>query len=100
MALLPSRGGRLAGGVILSAVLLAACGDPKGGGGHPGFGGPPPQVSVMTVKTQTLPVSFEYTGQTQGSNAVPGANPDGQAPTAGYKDAQRNDLDRLIESSQ
>jgi membrane protein required for colicin V production len=40
------------------------------------------------------------TGQTQGSNAVPGANPDGQAPTAGYKDAQRNDLDRLIESSQ
>jgi membrane protein required for colicin V production len=40
------------------------------------------------------------TGQTQGSNAVPGANPDGQAPGAGYKDAQRNDLDRLIESSQ
>jgi membrane protein required for colicin V production len=40
------------------------------------------------------------TGQTQGSNAVPGANPGGQAPTAGYKDAQRNDLDRLIESSQ
>ncbi|GAB2175141.1 CvpA family protein [Dongia sp. agr-C8] len=39
-------------------------------------------------------------GQTQGSNAVPGANPDGQAGTAGYKDAQRNDLDRLIESSQ
>lgn len=40
------------------------------------------------------------TGQTQGSNANPSGNPDGQAPTAGYKDAQRNDLDRLIESSQ
>jgi membrane protein required for colicin V production len=40
------------------------------------------------------------TGQTQGSNAKPSGNPDGQAPTAGYKDAQRNDLDRLIESSQ
>jgi membrane protein required for colicin V production len=40
------------------------------------------------------------TGQTQGSNAKPSGNPDGQAATAGYKDAQRNDLDRLIESSQ
>ena len=40
------------------------------------------------------------TGQTQGSNAVPGANPGGQSGVGGYKDAQRNDLDRLIESSQ
>jgi membrane protein required for colicin V production len=40
------------------------------------------------------------TGQTQGSNANPSGNPDGQAAAAGYKDAQRNDLDRLIESSQ
>lgn len=47
----------------------------------------------------TTPAPGGGTGQTQGSNAVPGANPDGQAATAGYKDAQRNDLDRLIESS-
>jgi len=40
------------------------------------------------------------TGQTQGSNADPGGNPDGQAAASGYKDAQRNDLDRLIETSQ
>ena len=40
------------------------------------------------------------TGQTQGSNANPQGNPDGQQPTTGYKDAQRNDLNRLIESSQ
>jgi len=40
------------------------------------------------------------TGQTQGSNANPAGNPDGQASASGYKDAQRNDLDRLIESSQ
>ena len=40
------------------------------------------------------------TGQTQGSNANPPGNPDGQAAASGYKDAQRNDLDRLIESSQ
>jgi membrane protein required for colicin V production len=39
-------------------------------------------------------------GQTQGSNANPGGNPDGQADASGYKDAQRNDLNRLIESSQ
>jgi membrane protein required for colicin V production len=40
------------------------------------------------------------TGQTQGSNANPQGNPDGQQATTGYKDAQRNDLNRLIESSQ
>ena len=40
------------------------------------------------------------TGQTQGSLANPGANPDGQADASGYKDAQRNDLNRLIETSQ
>lgn len=40
------------------------------------------------------------TGQTQGSNAKPSGNPDGQAVASGYKDAQRNDLERLIESSQ
>jgi len=39
-------------------------------------------------------------GQTQGSNANPQGNPDGQQATTGYKDAQRNDLNRLIESSQ
>lgn len=77
MVLLASRGGRLGRRAVLSAVmlpatvLLAACGGDKGGGGgHAGFGGPPPQVSVMTVQTQTLPVTFEYTGQTQGSREV------------------------------
>ena len=69
----PSRGGRLAGGVILSTLLagvLSACGDSKGAGGPPGFGGPPPQVNVVVVQPQTLPVSLEYTGQTQGSREV------------------------------
>jgi membrane protein required for colicin V production len=40
------------------------------------------------------------TGGTQGSNANPAGNPDGQQAETGYKDAQRNDLNRLIESSQ
>jgi len=57
--------------VLLSIFVLAGCGDKKSGagGGH-GFGGPPPQVSVQTVALQTLPVSFEYAAQTQGSREV------------------------------
>ena len=63
-------------------------------GTQPGKTAPQPGQNGAT------PAPAGGTGQTQGSNAVPAANPDGQAPTAGYKDAQRNDLDRLIESSQ
>jgi membrane fusion protein (multidrug efflux system) len=68
-----ARGGRLAAGMIVStalAALVAACGESKGAGGPPGFGGPPPQVNVVVVQPQTLPVSLEYTGQTQGSREV------------------------------
>lgn len=70
MVLIRSQGGRLAGGVILSVLVLAlaGCGESQGAGG----GGAPPaaQVEVMTVQPQTLPVSFEYTGQTLGSREV------------------------------
>ena len=55
---------------ILFAGVLAGCGETRGAGEPPGFGGPPPQVQVMVVQPQTLPVSFEYTGQTQGSREV------------------------------
>ena len=54
---------------IAAALLVAGCGKSDGEGGPPGFGGPS-QVSVVTVQPQTLPVSFEYTGQTQGSREV------------------------------
>jgi membrane protein required for colicin V production len=67
-------------------------------GTQPAAPAPQPGQNGATPPTPAVPAGG--TGQTQGSNAVPGANPDGQAPTAGYKDAQRNDLDRLIESSQ
>jgi membrane fusion protein (multidrug efflux system) len=76
MFVLSSRVRRLAGGTLLSgflAVILAACGESQGAGGAggpPGSGGPPPQVNVMVVQPQVLPVSFEYTGQTQGSREV------------------------------
>jgi membrane fusion protein, multidrug efflux system len=69
------RARRVTGGTLLSvilAVVLAACGESKSaaGGGPPGFGGPPPQVDGIVVQPQALPVSFEYTGQTQGSREV------------------------------
>jgi membrane protein required for colicin V production len=48
--------------------------------------------------------SGQGAGQTQGFNRGdaqnPNANPNGQASAPGYKDAERNDLNRLIESSQ
>ena len=59
-----------------------------------------PQPGTSTPQPVEPETPAGGTGQTQGSNAVPGANLDGQAGAAGYKDAQRNDLERLIESSQ
>lgn len=55
----------------LLAAATAACG-PSGGDhkGGPGGGMPPAQVSVITVEPKTLPVTFEYTGQTAGSREV------------------------------
>jgi membrane fusion protein, multidrug efflux system len=51
------------------AALLVACSESQGAG-PPGMGGPPPQVDVVAVQAQTLPVTFEYTGQLQGSREV------------------------------
>jgi membrane protein required for colicin V production len=65
---------------------------------QPGTLTPQPGENGATPPAPAAPAGG--TGQTQGSNAKPAVNPDGQAATAGYKDAQRNDLDRLIESSQ
>jgi membrane fusion protein (multidrug efflux system) len=61
--------------VVSSAAILAACspsnGSEKGGKGHgPGAGMPPPEVTVMTVAPQSLPMSWEYVGQTAGSREV------------------------------
>lgn len=65
---------------------------------QPGTLTPQPGENGPTPPAPAAPAGG--TGQTQGSNANPGSNPGGQAAAAGYKDAQRNDLDRLIESSQ
>src|SRR5438876_7326701 len=58
------------------ALALAACSPSNGApdkGGHkggPGAGMPPPEVTVVTVAPQALPVTFEYVGQTAGSREV------------------------------
>jgi len=64
--------------IVLLALVpaLAACspsgGQEKGGGGHgsPGGGMPPAEVSAVTVEAKSLPVAFEYVGQTAGSREV------------------------------
>ncbi len=53
--------------VAATAVVLTACGNAGGEdkGGKGGF--PPAPVSVQEVKTTTVPIRFEYVGQTAGS---------------------------------
>jgi membrane fusion protein (multidrug efflux system) len=59
--------------VPLAAALAAGCspsdGKEKGGPG-PGGGMPAQEVNAVTVAPQTLPVAFEYVGQTAGSREV------------------------------
>jgi len=60
-------GFRLVLGWLIAGVLaLSGCNQADS---QPG-GMPPPDVSVTEVKLQTLPVSYEYVGQTQGSRDV------------------------------
>jgi membrane fusion protein, multidrug efflux system len=61
-------GKRLVRGLAVAAVALlaAACGRGGPPQGAPG-GFPPAPVSVLEVKPVTVPVSFEYVGQTAGS---------------------------------
>src|SRR6185503_4733041 len=61
--------------LLLLLAPLAACspsnGQEKGGKkGGPGMGMPAPMVSVVAVEAKTIPLTFEYTGQTTGSREV------------------------------
>lgn len=63
----PLRYRLLATGCALAgALVLSAC---NPAGSQPG-GMPPPEVSVVTAKAQSLPVDYEYVGQAQGSREV------------------------------
>ena len=57
---------RSAAAVALSALFLAACSGGKEQGGAPGAGGPPPApaVSVMTLKSESVPMVVELPGRT------------------------------------
>ena len=60
--------------VSLLVLSLSGCGGGDGGdkgGGHGPMGGmPTPEVSVTTASQETLPVTWEYVGQTLGSREV------------------------------
>jgi len=53
--------------VLIAAALLVACGPAPQGGFH-GF--PPAAVTTLTLQPKTLPVGYEYVGQTAGSKEV------------------------------
>ena len=50
----------------VALALVAGCGKPQQGG----FQMPPAPVSTITVTPATIPVSYEYVGQTSGSKVV------------------------------
>ena len=52
---------------IATVTLLAACGKAPSGG-PPGF--PPAAVTTLVVQPRTLPVTYEYVGQTTGAKEV------------------------------
>lgn len=58
-----------AGVAAALAAALAGCG-PAGGQGPNGMQMPPPPVSTVTVEPKTLPVSYEFVGQTAGYRDV------------------------------
>jgi membrane fusion protein (multidrug efflux system) len=53
--------------LVATIALVAACGQTPQGGFH-GF--PPAAVTTLVVQPRTLPVSYEYVGQTTGSKEV------------------------------
>jgi membrane fusion protein (multidrug efflux system) len=56
----------VAGCALSGALVLSAC---NPAGSQPG-GMPPPEVTVVAAKAQSLPVDYEYVGQAQGSREV------------------------------
>ncbi|HET7031557.1 MAG TPA: efflux RND transporter periplasmic adaptor subunit [Casimicrobiaceae bacterium] len=52
---------------LAAALLLASCGQSQQGGFH-GF--PPAQVTTLVMQPKSLPISYEYVGQTLGSKEV------------------------------
>jgi membrane fusion protein, multidrug efflux system len=56
-----------AAAAVIAAALVVACGPSQQGGFH-GF--PPAAVTTLVLQPKTLPVTYEYVGQTAGSKEV------------------------------
>lgn len=56
--------------VVLPLLLVAACSKSPGEEGNAMMHMPPPEVTVTEVQPATVPVSYEYIGQTIGSREV------------------------------
>src|SRR5437773_16120 len=56
----------------LAALMVVSCSPSNGSEkkGGPGMGFPPPEVAVSEVKARSLPLTFEYVGQTAGSREI------------------------------
>lgn len=70
MSLLPFTRRHASAFSMLVVCVLAAC---KGGQNQPAAAGatpPPPEVAIVTVTPRTIPVTFEYVGQTAGIDEV------------------------------
>src|SRR4030095_10205837 len=52
---------------LAAAMLVASCGQQQQGGFH-GF--PPAAVTTLVVQPKSLPITYEYVGQTVGSKEV------------------------------
>ena len=64
----PARPVAYAAAAALSFALLAGCGASQDQGGFHGM--PPAQVTTTIVAPKTIPVAYEYVGQTTGSKEV------------------------------
>ena len=54
--------------LVIASVLLSACNKAPESASHTGMPAmPPPEVAVVTVQAQTVPVHFEYSAQVAGS---------------------------------
>jgi len=54
--------------LVAAILVVTGCGPSQPGGGFPGF--PPAAVTTQVLQPKSLPVSYEYVGQTVGSKEI------------------------------
>lgn len=86
---------RTAAALALLAVLAACSKSPDDGAGHGMASMPPPEVVVSEVKVGTVPVTYEYVGQTVGSREV-----EVRARVTGHVDKRLYEEGTLVKAGQ